>query len=521
MGGRHMNATIGDAIDWRAEMRANDIPRRPAHAPRPDRGYVDQSPPETPRPPSVIPLERPIEAQAVSKDDDDYVLNQLLAEEAREKARAREAEKLTPAAAAALAMEPPEPEATLPPSAGPSTVGQANLVRFERATIYAAPPPPPEPPAPAVTADTFRRARLDPRHPDGRRYYSDEFRAEVVADFIRDRQAGDTRTQKEWGEARGLNQSAISNWLKAAGYSVTRLGLATRVPGQGNRAIDAETRRQATEHGLAAVQTRSESLNTVASAAGVHTSTLSAWVKEEMRKTDEAPEGEGKKTHTAQKLDDATWAAVTARAVEAKLTGGESLATIAREYGVHPSNLSTRIAAELRRRDYTARAQKRLATMGLTPKSERAPETQPEKETTLLSRPTPSGSSSLPDLGIPPKQEGEPRRLSDEQKRALLAYGAREGLSGSELGRRYDVAETQIRNWREKYGFDGQKGLRKPKAQKGSVTVVATAPKREQTNGSRTFESVTAELQAALAEMNELGQRVGALKRELRGLLDD
>src|ERR1044071_1436161 len=65
-----VNATIGDAVNWRTALRAMDIPRRPPHAPRPDRGYVDQAPPETPRPPTVIPISRLEEAMEISRQDE-------------------------------------------------------------------------------------------------------------------------------------------------------------------------------------------------------------------------------------------------------------------------------------------------------------------------------------------------------------------------------------------------------------------------------------------------------------------
>lgn len=67
---------IGEAleakgVDWRAQLRAAEIDRRPppSQLGRPDRGYVDQSPPPSPPRRTVIPLERLQDAQRISAED--------------------------------------------------------------------------------------------------------------------------------------------------------------------------------------------------------------------------------------------------------------------------------------------------------------------------------------------------------------------------------------------------------------------------------------------------------------------
>ena len=55
---------------------------------------------------------------------------------------------------------------------------------------------------------------------------------------------------------------------------------------------------------------------------------------------------------------------------------------------------------------------------------------------------------TAPRLHIPPVTPGRRRRLSTEQKRAILAQGLSEQHTISEVGRRYDIPVTLLFRWK-------------------------------------------------------------------------
>lgn len=204
----NMRATIGDVVDWRALARAHDIPRRPSLG-QPDRGYVDQSPAETPkRAPTVIPLARLEEAIAESEREREETRDALAdkLEEARERAMAQT--ERPPAA--------PEP-VPVPPSAGPSTLGQATLVRFERTAVYGGPPPPP--PREPETLEP-REGKDYVTGPNGKRAYTDEYKRLVMAAYVKAREADATVSQQRFAARNGLNQSLMSKWTRELGVEL-------------------------------------------------------------------------------------------------------------------------------------------------------------------------------------------------------------------------------------------------------------------------------------------------------------
>jgi hypothetical protein len=186
--------TLGDALaakgsDWRADLRAADIPRRP---------------PPSSSPPSSQPV--------LSRPDRGYV-------------------------------EQPEERRDTQPSAPqprrrtetPTLTAPVALVRLERRTVYSTesnalapsePPPaipaaaPPEADMPKAVAKTSK---------DGRRFFTDEYRAKVLAAFDDGQKQEPKVSQKAIADRFELHQSVLSNWLtRRAHAAATEAAVAKR-----------------------------------------------------------------------------------------------------------------------------------------------------------------------------------------------------------------------------------------------------------------------------------------------------
>lgn len=209
-----MAATIGEVLDWRAQLRANDIARRPSpSAARPDRGYVDQAPPSTPRAPAVIPLARLEEAQRVSEEDNapsEVRLTPPPPPAPAEPPRRRIVSALsTPIPTTAAPMPPPPPSSPPPPVVVPEQSSIAAVVQ-----LLTPPPPPPEVPefrlvprGPAMP----RGVRKVPAAPGSRRVFPESVKLEAIRRVMR----GGAGAQAKVGRAMNINQATISLWVKA------------------------------------------------------------------------------------------------------------------------------------------------------------------------------------------------------------------------------------------------------------------------------------------------------------------
>jgi hypothetical protein len=203
--------TLGDALaakgnDWRADLRAADIPRRP---------------PPSSSPPSSQPVS--------SRPDRGYV-------------------------------EQPEERRDTQPSAPqprrrtetPTLTAPVALVRLERRTVYSTesnalapsePPPaipaaaPPEGDMPKAVAKTSK---------DGRRSFTDEYRAKALAAFDEGQKQEPKVSQKTIAERFGIHQTVMSNWLRrraqaAATEAAIAKRAATRAANKANKAPNDKT----------------------------------------------------------------------------------------------------------------------------------------------------------------------------------------------------------------------------------------------------------------------------------------
>lgn len=178
-------ATLGDALTakgsaWRAEMRANDVPRRPEPNGRavnsrdsgePDRGYIEQ--PGT-APSSQAPPPR------------------------------RRTE--TPSLSAPVALIRP----TVTPDGQPPAPTVTSNILFD-ALFEPKPPESAPPPAPEVAV-----AKPKKKGPRPYRYHSPAFKAEAVALLAKRRAADPTLRQEDIADELGINKSLLSGWLKKA-----------------------------------------------------------------------------------------------------------------------------------------------------------------------------------------------------------------------------------------------------------------------------------------------------------------
>lgn len=165
-------ATLGDALaakdaDWRAQLRANDVQRRPPPSSSkgaPDRGYVEQPNErrleqpqrpriETPKPAAPVAIIRPIVAQQ--------------------------------------APEPPKQEAAPEPAVSP--------VEQKRPS---SPPPLPE---------GVKKFGVD-----GRRIYTLEFKAKVAAAFLDAQSQTPPATQRAIADQFGVEHSLVGLWVRHA-----------------------------------------------------------------------------------------------------------------------------------------------------------------------------------------------------------------------------------------------------------------------------------------------------------------
>jgi transposase-like protein len=166
--------TIGDALmakggDWRADLRANDVPRRPPPS-RPDRGYVEQ-PEERMDAPSKPPSSPP---------------------------RRRTETPILSAPVALIRFEREAPYEPLPAPA-PASV---------------APPPPPEAAPPPSEPAAIAEEHVAKVAKDGRKLYTPQFRAKVIADFRAAQKKDPGVSQKSIAQKHGLHQTVLSNWLR-------------------------------------------------------------------------------------------------------------------------------------------------------------------------------------------------------------------------------------------------------------------------------------------------------------------
>jgi len=198
--------TIGEALDWRAQLRANDIQRRQG---RPDRGYVDQSPPPPPPRRVIIPLEKLAEAQRVSEEDSP--------------SETRLAPPSPPPPVSVIQTtvfpppRPPEPPPAViappPPEREPE-----QLVLPEQSSVAAivrllTPVPVAEPDEPIV----FRRLgdlpvprKAKAADARSRRSYPESLKEDIVRRVI----AGKSGEQARVSRETGINQATISLWVK-------------------------------------------------------------------------------------------------------------------------------------------------------------------------------------------------------------------------------------------------------------------------------------------------------------------
>lgn len=179
--------TLGEVVDWRTQLRANDIARRPS-AKGPDRGYVDQSPPQPPsRPPTVIPLTRLEEAKRVSEQE--FVCNDAESIPMRPTVRRR----VVPVEDMIRAeLERPKPEPLPTPA--------------ELATLAMTPPEvPPEPAeAPMPAKKTGRGPSKRPR-----RAFMPEFKLRCVDDALAIGRGGIEKTAR----AHDITPSVVAAWV--------------------------------------------------------------------------------------------------------------------------------------------------------------------------------------------------------------------------------------------------------------------------------------------------------------------
>lgn len=391
-------ATLADLVDWRALARAQDIPRRPAHAPRPDRGYIDQSPPPTPRPPSVIPLERLMEAQAVSEQDIEELpsgMHQPLE-----------------------GLE--EPREGVMQEQGPSTVGQAML---ELAQQQAAPP---APPSREMTEEDEPFEDYHEGNP-GKRVRTPEFKAQVAEAWQKALDERTGETQEQIAARFGVHQSSVSSWWRAR-YEVA--ANAQRRTGPSGRVTTTEEYRRDLVRKFIVETEKDPKLSHTefCNREDVQSSTFSYWLKQ---------------------------------------YGDEERQKIAKD----------------------ARAAATSQTI-----------------TSVPSEPV-----------IPPSVPGKRRVFSEADKRAILA--ANQDLGSSQLAEKYGLSSSLPGMWRNAYGHDGRKGLRKAPAQKPTTSVFP--PTSKPTNGKRELEDIVLEIQQLKQEMSERAVRLAELKREMVAAVAD
>lgn len=410
-------ATLADVADWRALTRAENIPRRPPHAPRPDRGYVDQSPPPTPRPPSVIPLERLLEAQAVSEQDTaPSSMHQPL--EAGEQTGGETTMNPEPVGSPPSHEISEEDEWQDFHEQGPSTVGQANLARAMDAA--------------------------DPAHvsPGGKRTFPADYRRRVVDEFVALRQSGNMVSQHDFAARHGLNQTAICVWLKQAGVDMAKLGTAPR-----RGSLSPEER-----------------------------------------------------------------AAIMGRVFDAVDRRELTIANAAKAEGIKETMMRSLIQTERARRKEAERQRKRRETLARN-RGEPAP-AESTSTGTLLSRPTPDAP-----LSVPPPSKGRRRTFNEQERRAMLAEGAT--LTRAELAARFQLSGSLVGKWRQWYGTDGQKGLRKPRTTTQLPPTSAASKLIAASNGARSFEDLAMELASLKEQASAIALRMGQIKREMMAALAD
>ncbi len=204
-------ATLGDAIadkggNWRADLRANDIQRRG----RPDRGYVDTSPPPSEPKKVVIPLS-------------ELTLAQSLKDEEKQPRRRIETPTLT-APVALIRPQlfdqtvPPPPDletrqlpplpSELPPSMA-AALSMLSTNEIIEPRVSQEPEQAPPEPAPEARPEVPAKARA------ARRTFPAEFREKCAIEALTMGLRGESTPQIKLCRKYDVNQAVMSQWVTA------------------------------------------------------------------------------------------------------------------------------------------------------------------------------------------------------------------------------------------------------------------------------------------------------------------
>jgi len=101
----------------------------------------------------------------------------------------------------------------------------------------------------------------------------------------------------------------------------------------------------------------------------------------------------------------------------------------------------------------------------------------------------------------------------------MVAEGAT--LTRGELAARFQLSLSVVDKWRQWYGTDGQKGLRKPRTTTQLPPTSAASKLIAASNGARSFEDLAMELASLKEQASAIALRMGQIKREMMAALAD